>query len=71
MRGCVLCDADDRVLNMEEKSERPKSHWCCPPFYYYTEEDAGLIKKEIELVVEPMRRAVLWLGCANKRRCMP
>ncbi|MBO5269239.1 MAG: nucleotidyltransferase family protein, partial [Clostridia bacterium] len=19
--------------------EHPESHWCCPPFYYYTKED--------------------------------
>ena len=37
--GIVEVDADDRVLSMEEKPERPKSHWCCPPFYFYKRED--------------------------------
>ncbi len=46
--GVVLCDADDRVLSMEEKPEKPKSHWCCPPFYYYTGADTKLIKTGIE-----------------------
>ena len=37
--GIVVVDADDRVLDMEEKPADPKSHWCCPPFYYYTRDD--------------------------------
>ena len=41
-------DKNDRVLGMEEKPATPKSHWCCPPFYYYTREDAKLIGKGIE-----------------------
>ena len=32
---------------MEEKPEKPKSNWCCPPFYYYTKEDSHLIEKGI------------------------
>ena len=41
--GIVEIDADDRILSMEEKPAEPKSHWCCPPFYYYTREDARLV----------------------------
>lgn len=37
--GVVEAATDDRVLSMEEKPSAPKSHWCCPPFYYYTRED--------------------------------
>ena len=46
--GVVQIDENDRILGMEEKPATPKSHWCCPPFYYYTREDAKLIGKGIE-----------------------
>lgn len=46
--GVVEIDDDDRILSMEEKPTCPKSHWCCPPFYYYTRADAGLVKGGIE-----------------------
>ena len=45
--GVVQIDENDLVLGMEEKPAAPKSHWCCPPFYYYTQEDAKLIGKGI------------------------
>ena len=46
--GVVQIDENDRILGMEEKPASPKSHWCCPPFYYYTREDASLVAKGIE-----------------------
>ena len=46
--GVVEIDEDDRILSMTEKSPAPKTHWCCPPFYYYTKEDAKLIKEGID-----------------------
>lgn len=46
--GVVQIDENDRILGMEEKPAQPKSHWCCPPFYYYTREDASLVAKGIE-----------------------
>ena len=46
--GVVTIDESDRVVKMTEKSPRPETNWCCPPFYYYTKEDARLIKKGIE-----------------------
>ena len=46
--GVVQVDGSDRILAMEEKPASPKSHWCCPPFYYYTREDAALVAKGIE-----------------------
>ncbi len=46
--GVVEVDGDDRILSMEEKPTCPKSHWCCPPFYYYTRADAKLVKGGIE-----------------------
>lgn len=45
--GVVEVDSDDRVLSMEEKPSNPRSHWCCPPFYYYTAADAALIPQAI------------------------
>lgn len=46
--GVAEVAADDRLIAMEEKPANPKSHWCVPAFYYYTREDARLIKKGIE-----------------------
>lgn len=41
LRKCGVLELDpaDRVLSMEEKPAEPKSHWCCPPFYFYTRAD--------------------------------
>lgn len=46
--GVLELDSTDLVLSMEEKPAEPKSHWCCPPFYYYTRQDAALVKDAIE-----------------------
>ena len=46
--GVVTVDGNDMILEMTEKSPTPATHWCCPPFYYYTKEDAGLVRKGIE-----------------------
>lgn len=43
----VEIDSDDRIISMEEKPSDPKSNWCCPPFYYYTKEDARLVPSGI------------------------
>jgi len=45
--GVVEIDSTDRILSMEEKPAQPKSHWCCPPFYYYKKEDLPLVSKGI------------------------
>ena len=45
--GVVEIDESDRILTMAEKPAQPKTHWCCPPFYFYTREDAKLIAKGI------------------------
>ncbi len=45
--GVVTIDENDKILNMEEKPSEPKSNWCCPPFYYYTNSDAKLVKEGI------------------------
>ena len=46
--GVVTVDEDDRISEMTEKSPTPATHWCCPPFYYYTKEDARLVPAGIE-----------------------
>lgn len=45
--GVVTIDEQDRILRMTEKSPTPETHWCTPPFYYYTKEDARLVQKGI------------------------
>lgn len=46
--GVVTIDENDKILNMTEKSPTPATHWCCPPFYYYTKEDAKMVRKGID-----------------------
>ena len=46
--GVVVLDEQQRVLNMEEKPQQPKSHWAVPPFYFYHEKDLDLILHAIE-----------------------
>ena len=45
--GVVEFDETGRVVSVEEKPAQPKSHWCCPPFYVYTREDAQKVKDAI------------------------
>ena len=45
--GVLELASDGRVVAMEEKPAQPKSHWCCPPFYYYKASDAALIGEAI------------------------
>ena len=46
--GVVEIDENDKLLGMEEKPAQPKSPWCCPPFYFYTKEDAKRIQAGID-----------------------
>lgn len=46
--GVVTIDEQDRILRMTEKSPTPETHWCCPPFYYYTRQDTHLVKEGIK-----------------------
>lgn len=46
--GVVVLDENDKVLNMEEKPQQPKSHWAVPPFYIYLEQDLDLIRHSVE-----------------------
>ena len=46
--GVVVMDENNKVLNMEEKPEHPKSHWAVPPFYIYKKLDLKLIRHSVE-----------------------
>lgn len=46
--GILKIDTGDRILDMQEKPTTPESHWCCPPFYYYTCQDAKRVREGID-----------------------
>lgn len=46
--GVVLLDENNRVLNMEEKPQVPKSTWAVPPFYIYLKKDLDLVRHSVE-----------------------
>lgn len=46
--GVLTINENDIITNMTEKSPTPATHWCCPPFYYYTKEDVKNIQVGIE-----------------------
>ncbi len=41
--GVMTIDDNSRIVSMVEKPKEPPSHWCCPPFYFYTRADAKRI----------------------------
>ena len=41
-------DEQNKVLNMEEKPQQPKSHWAVPPFYIYLQKDIDLVRHSVE-----------------------
>jgi len=45
--GIVCVDADERITHMEEKPAHPRSHWACPPFYFYQKSHVGWVKRAI------------------------
>ncbi len=45
--GVVTIDESDKIIEMTEKSPNPATHWCCPPFYFYTKNDTALVEKGI------------------------
>lgn len=45
--GVVVLDENQRVLNMEEKPQEPKSHWAVPPFYVYLKKDLDLVRNSV------------------------
>ena len=46
--GVIVLDDNDKVLNMEEKPQEPKSHWAVPPFYIYRKQELNLIRHSVE-----------------------
>ena len=46
--GVATVDDTGRILAMEEKPAEPRSHWCCPPFYFYRRSDVPLVKVGID-----------------------
>ena len=45
--GVLEIGEDGLILGMEEKPSEPKSHWCCPPFYFYRRTDVIRIPEAI------------------------
>ena len=41
--GVIAVDKDMKVLEMQEKPEKPVSNWAVPPFYIYNKKDIPLI----------------------------
>jgi glucose-1-phosphate thymidylyltransferase len=46
--GVIVIDENNKVLNMEEKPQCPKTHWAVPPFYIYLKQDLELIRHSVE-----------------------
>lgn len=46
--GVVVLDENNKVLNMEEKPQEPKSTWAVPPFYIYLKNDLDLVRHSVE-----------------------
>ncbi len=46
--GVISVNEGMRVLEMQEKPERPVSNWAVPPFYIYSRKDLPLIRECLE-----------------------
>ena len=46
--GVIMLYDNDKVLNMEEKPQEPKSHWAVPPFYIYLKKDLDKVRHSVE-----------------------
>ena len=66
--GVAEINEEGLILSMEEKPANPKSNWCIPAFYYYTREDARLIKKGIEsgCGIDAPGSFIAWLSTQTK-----
>ena len=45
--GVSVMDEQNKVQNMEETPQQPKSHWAVPPFYIYLKKDLDLVKQSV------------------------
>ena len=70
--GVLEIDDSDRIMSMEEKPAQPKSHWVCPPFYYYTAEDAARIPAAIAdgCGTDAPGSFIAWLCCHTSVHAM-
>jgi glucose-1-phosphate thymidylyltransferase len=46
--GVIVIDENNRVLEMAEKPQQPKTHHAVPPFYIYLKQDFELIRHALE-----------------------
>lgn len=46
--GVIAVDSNMKVIEMQEKPEKPVSNWAVPPFYIYSRSDLHLIKNSLE-----------------------
>ena len=46
--GVVVLDENNKVLEMAEKPQQPKTHHAVPPFYLYMQKDFELIRHALE-----------------------
>lgn len=46
--GVIAVDGDMKVLEMQEKPEKPVSNWAVPPFYIYSKSDLPMIRECME-----------------------
>lgn len=46
--GVVVLDDNNKVLEMEEKPQQPKTHHAVPPFYLYMSKDFDIIRHALE-----------------------
>lgn len=70
--GVVTIDDNDKIIKMTEKSPTPETHWCTPPFYYYTKEDAKRIAEAIAdgCGVDAPGSYIAWLAQKNDVHAM-
>ncbi len=70
--AALVIDDNDLILDMEEKPAEPKSNWCCPPFYYYTMDDAKKIQEGIAAGCETDAPGsyVAWLSKETRMHAM-
>ena len=45
--GVAEVDENSKIVSMVEKPAEPKSHWCCPPFYYIVKADVPKVAEAI------------------------